>query len=208
MREETRQKRHETIAAVAYDLLASHGYSGTTMLRIATAARASNETLYRWYGDKDGLFLQMVRDNAAVIQAVLQDALAVDAPPMEVLDRVAPVFLTMLLGERAILLNRAAAADPSGRLGAAISAGGRQEVQPLLAKVLTPLCEQHGCAPSQAADWFLSLLIGDLQIRRVIGELPAPDAAGIERRCRQALEGLSALLAARQGPTQSIGAAP
>lgn len=194
MRDEARQKRHEEIAAAAYRLLASHGYGGTTMLRVAQAARASNETLYRWYGDKDGLFLEMVRDNAAATGALLREALAGDDPPAQILAQFAPVFLQMLLGERAVLLNRAAAADPSGRLGAAISAGGRDEIQPLLARVMEGLCEGTGADPVQAAEWFLALLIGDQQIRRVIGELPAPDAAQIAGRCQQAMAGLVRLI--------------
>ena len=196
MRDEGRQKRHEEIAAAAYRLLASHGYGGTTMLRVAKAARASNETLYRWYGDKDGLFLEMVRDNAAATQTLLREALARDDPPAQILAQFAPVLLRMLLGERAILLNRAAAADPTGRLGAAISAGGRDTIQPLLARVMEGLCKGSGTDPAQAAQWFLALLIGDQQIRRVIGELPPPDAEQIAGRCQLALLGVFRLIGA------------
>ena len=59
--DEARQRREAAIHAAAYALLAEHGYGGTSMLRVARAARASNETLYRWYGGKDGLFTAMVR---------------------------------------------------------------------------------------------------------------------------------------------------
>ena len=47
MRDEKRRERHEAIAAAAYEALAEHGYGGASMLRVAKAARASNETLYR-----------------------------------------------------------------------------------------------------------------------------------------------------------------
>ncbi|MFV0408231.1 MAG: TetR/AcrR family transcriptional regulator [Paracoccus sp. (in: a-proteobacteria)] len=196
MKDDKRQKRHEAISATAYDLLASHGYGGTTMLRIAQAARASNETLYRWYGDKDGLFHQMVEDNAAETRQLLEEALEGAGDPFETLGQVGPVFLRMLLGERAILLNRAAAADPSGRLGAAISAGGRQEVSALLGQVVERLCAGQGHTAERATGWFLDLLVGDSQIRRVIGEMPVPDEAEIARRCRQALADFRQLIGA------------
>ena len=111
------------------------------LLSIAKAAKASNETLYRWYGDKRGLFEAMVRDNADDIKTTLERAINEASDPSETLRRVAPLLLTMLLGERAILLNRAAAADPSGELGAAIAAGGRDAVQPLITSLIHALCD-------------------------------------------------------------------
>lgn len=194
MRNENRLKRHQDITAAAYVLLASHGYGGTTMLRIAKAARASNETLYRWYGDKDGLFRQMVEDNAAETRRLLTEALGGVAEPLLTLDQVAPVLLRMLLGDRAILLNRAAAADPSGALGAAIAARGRGAIKPLLAHVMARLCDGRDFSAQQAVDWFLALLVGDLQIRRVIGEMPAPEDAEIAQRCRDAMIGFRRLI--------------
>ncbi|MFV0475432.1 MAG: TetR/AcrR family transcriptional regulator [Pikeienuella sp.] len=198
MKEEERQQRHEAISAAAYEQLARHGYGGASMLRIARAARASNETLYRWYGDKDGLFTAMARDNAAKARLLLEAALEGRGEPMADLDRVAPVFLEMLLGERAVLLNRAAAADPSGRLGAAISAGGRREIAPLFARLMRRVCAGRSTGPEEAADWFLSLLIGDRQVKRIITEIPAPAPAEIEARCRRALFAFRRLIEARR----------
>ena len=194
MRDEARTKRAEEIEAAAYRLLEERGYDGLSMQAVAKAAKASNETLYRWYGDKDGLFLAMVRDNAAAIRDQLERALASDAPPLEALSQLGPVFLRMLLGERAILLNRAAAADPSGQLGAAISSGGRGEIQPLLARVMAGLCRDTGHDPAQAVEEYLGLLIGDQQIRRVIGEVPVPSEAEIARRSSHALTALVRLI--------------
>ncbi|WP_237352646.1 TetR family transcriptional regulator [Rhizobium leguminosarum] len=44
------------------------------MLDIAKAAKASNETLYRWYGDKNGLFQTMVESNARATKTALDAA--------------------------------------------------------------------------------------------------------------------------------------
>ena len=52
-----RDIREEEIEAAAYRLLEERGFAGTGMQAIAQAAHASNETLYRWYGDKTGLYL-------------------------------------------------------------------------------------------------------------------------------------------------------
>ncbi len=187
MNENDRQKRHDAISRAAYDLLAEHGYAGASMMRIATAAKASNETLYRWYGSKAGLFRAMVEDNAEQTRSMLLRALAEQTDPHETLERVASVFLGMLLGDRAILLNRAAAADPTGELGAAISAGGRAQVMPLLIRLMDRVCDASGIHTDEAARLFVSLLVGDRQVKRIIHNSPAPSKAEIESNCARAL---------------------
>ena len=194
MNEEKRQQRHEHISNAAYALLAEYGYRGTSMLSIAKAANASNQTLYRWYGDKDGLFKQMVRDNAATTRKILTEALDAQDEPKATLEKVAPVFLEMLLGERAILLNRAAAADPSGNLGAALSAGGRNEITPLLVEIVRPMCQFGGHDPMAATRWLLGLLVGDWQVRRVINNCAAPSQEEILERTQGALRAFYRLL--------------
>lgn len=188
MNAKERSERHDAIARAAYATLAKQGYAGASMMRIAVAAKASNETLYRWYGGKVGLFRAMVEDNAAQTRAVLLRALEEKADPYETLERVASVFLTMLLGDRAILLNQAAAADPTGELGATISAGGRAQVLPLLTQVMDRVCVDSDIPADEAARLFVSLLVGDLQIKRIIRNAPAPTAADIERICARAIQ--------------------
>lgn len=195
MNEKDRQTRHAAISRAAYALLAEHGYAGTSMMRIATAAKASNETLYRWYGSKDGLFRAMVEDNAAQTRSMLLRALEEQADPHETLERVASVFLGMLLGDHAILLNRAAAADPTGELGRAISSGGRAQVMPLLTGVMDRICAGSTLPADEAAQLFVSLLVGDAQVKRIIHNSPAPTKAEIEGKCAMALRMFRRLIA-------------
>jgi AcrR family transcriptional regulator len=81
MREENRNERRDAIEAAAYELLATKGYLGTSMLAVARKAKASNETLYRWYGDKQGLFRSMVERNAEAVRRSLEAALAAEGLP-------------------------------------------------------------------------------------------------------------------------------
>lgn len=189
-----RQRREAAIHDAAYSLLEKYGYGGTSMLRVARAAKASNETLYRWYGNKDGLFTAMVRANAAETRLLLEEALVEANDPWDVLAAVAPVLLRMILGDRPILLNRAAAADPSGALGAALSAGGRNEVMPLLTQLLLRICEGTDFDAGEATGWFLGILIGDLQVRRIIHDCTAPSELEIEERCVRTLATLQKLI--------------
>lgn len=177
MRADRKDKRRIEIESVALDVMRQRGYEGASMLNIAKTAKASNETLYRWYGDKQRLFLEIVRSNASETEAALDKALAVSMPPEDILVQIGRLLLRLLLGERSVALNRAAASDASGKLGAAISRGGRERVFPKIIKLMGVLQEAGLIDPpsdEQAANWFLYLLIGDLQTRRVIGTLPQP----------------------------------
>lgn len=195
MRDETRKLRHDAIAAAAYALIAEKGYDGASMLSIAKAAKASNETLYKWYGDKKGLFEALVRDNAAETARLLAEAIDQNAEPMDALEQVAPVFLTMLLGDRAIMLNRAAAAEASGTLGAALSSAGRDVVQPLFGRLIAQATETQGAEAGRLTGMFLGLLIGDTQIKRVIGVQAALSHEEIHQRVVTAMEAFRKLAA-------------
>ncbi|MFV0245965.1 MAG: TetR/AcrR family transcriptional regulator [Qingshengfaniella sp.] len=194
MNAQEKEKRHKAIADAAYELLTRYGYAATSMLRIAKQARASNETLYRWYGNKDGLIQAMVEDNALAARKMLTAALDTDDDPRAALEQIAPVFLGMVLGDRAVLLNQAAAADPTGRLGAAVSAGGRAQVMPLMEQLMARIlasadhpADHTPPSPGDCAAWFVSLLVGDLQVRRIIHDAPCPDPATIDRHCTATL---------------------
>lgn len=187
--------RHDAIKAAAYSVLADKGYAGASMLNIAKAANASNQTLYRWYGNKKGLFAQLVKDNAAETKCMLDIAIAGQLDAIKTLESVAPVFLAMLLGERAILLNRAAAAEPTGELGLAISMGGRDVIQPLFESIMQTPAKEHGIDAKELTRLFLGLLVGDLQIKRVIGVEREPSKADIDERSMAALNTFTKLLA-------------
>ena len=186
MRDTTKRERHDAIAEAAYAVLAEKGYAGASMLTIAKRARASNETLYRWYGDKTGLFGALVRDNAEGVREILSGAVETEGNPIEVLERVGPILLEILLGDRAILLNRAAAADPTGELGAAVAEGGRQNIVPLIAALMARLAPDDRERTRRLSETWVSLLVGDQQIRRVIGVMARPSRAEISQRAAQA----------------------
>lgn len=185
MREETRNARQEQIEQAAYAVLEEKGYAATSMLAIAKRARASNETLYNWYGDKTGLFRALVVRNAADVRQLLKDGLDSGEPPLAVLKALGPRLLALLISPRAIQLNRAAAADPTGELGAVISEFGRETVGPLIGELLARVRRTGALEfddPEESVALYLSLLVGDLQIRRAIGRQSPLDDKAIARR--------------------------
>lgn len=183
--------RRERIEAAAYAVLRESGYKGTSLLAVARRASASNETLYNWYGNKQSLFRALVETNAEQARALLEAALREAGDPLETLAALGPVLLALVTGDKAIALNRAAAGDATdtATLGPAIAQFGRETIAPLLCALLDRARRAGtlACAdPAEAAEIYLRLLIGDLQIRRVIGTLDELTPAEIASRSRQA----------------------
>lgn len=197
MRDENRVRRQGEIEKAAYEMLEKKGYAGTSMQGIARKARASNETLYNWYGDKQGLFKALVKHNAADVKVLLETEQSSGREAFSTLQLLGPRLLRLLLGNRAVALNRAAAADPSGDLGEAISRAGREVVMPLLQRLLEDGRRNGELTfdrSDEAASLYIDLLVGDLQIRRVIGRLQPPTDEFCSKRSEQALANLSKLL--------------
>lgn len=194
MRQENREVRARLIEAAAYEVLEEKGFSGMSVQAVAKAAKASNETLYRWYGDKTGLFEALIRGNSNLVRDAL-DATAAEAA-LDSLHRIGPVLLSMLLGDRAVALNKAAAADAGGTLGRALAQEGRSAIAPRIIAIMEDArIAGHlgGGTAQEMAEVYFSLLIGDLQVRRVTGALPMPREEYIAKRADDAVTNLQRL---------------
>lgn len=189
MREAKRTQRAREIEEAAYGVLERDGYDGLTMLAVARAAKASNETLYRWYGDRTGLFEALIRRNTQSVRDILDSDPNLTAP--QILGRVGPALLAMVLGPRAVALNRAAATDSSGKLGQALAQSGRDTVGPWIVQVMQTGLNRGDLPagePGDMAETYIALLIGDTQIRRATGAMPEPSPAWVRARADRALE--------------------
>ncbi len=190
MRTDKKQLKQQAIEQAAYDLIEEKGFLGMSMLAIAKRARASNETLYNWYGDKNGLFKTLIENNAAETKALLENAASNPRNPLSTLEKLGPTLLDLLLGERAIALNRAAAADPTGELGKLLSAAGKETVFPLIVDLFSQLEPVGPQKALKAAQDYLGLLVGDMQIRRAIGAINKPIKSEMQTRSENALAAL------------------
>lgn len=191
MKEDAKAERRTQIIEAAYAVLAEKGYAGTSMLAVAKRARASNETLYNWFGSKQGLFQAMVEENARTAATILEEHLGGGSDTAATLGRLGPMLLRLVTSERAIALNRAAAADATdtGVLGRTIAQSGRHRIVPLLERMFDRAAasgEMAALSPSEAAELYIGVLVGDLQIRRVIGVMPEPGEDEIVRRAERA----------------------
>jgi len=186
-------RRRTAIEDAAFALLIEKGYKATSMLEVARRAGASNETLYKWYGNKQGLFAALVEANARNVAQLLRARLeGADLDPLETLATVGPLLLELVTGERAIALNRAAVGDvhDTATLGPALGKSGRQTVVPLIAELFGQARARGLLAFDDAgkvAETYVALLIGDLQIRRATGAIEPLTEDAIDARSRRAV---------------------
>lgn len=186
-------RRRAAIEEAAFAVLLEKGYKAASILEIARRAGASNETLYKWYGNKQGLFAALVEANARTVAELLRARLQGEAAdPIETLRDVGPLLLELVTGERAVALNRAAVGDvhDTATLGPALARAGRETVVPLIASILEKARRagliDHG-DDEPVAETYIALLIGDLQIRRATGVLAPLSEAEIAARAERAL---------------------
>ncbi len=187
-------ERREEILKVALSVLAERGFQGASMREIAERAQASKETLYAWFGDKRGLFEELVRWQAERVDAAVVPSLERGGDdPAVVLRAFAVELQRLLLGERAVVINRAAIAEvPSDPTFAQIlAAKGRDTVVPKLERYLEGQRERGQLDfenAGTAVDALIGLTIGDQQVRRLLGVLPIPKVEQIEARAERTVE--------------------
>ncbi|MDE0714415.1 MAG: TetR/AcrR family transcriptional regulator [Gammaproteobacteria bacterium] len=191
MKASSRERRRSQILDIAGEVLAERGYRDTSMLEVARRASASKETLYAWFGDKEGLFKAIIRRNAESVRVVLDGHLEGDAPVNQVLTEFGLALAGLLLGESAAAVNRAAISEAysSPSLARNLNELGREATLPSFIRYLEN-CNTQGTLrignPREAAETFIGLLLGDAQVRRLLGVMDTPDMAEIEARAGRA----------------------
>ena len=61
MAERSSREKRERILMSALEVFVQHGYVGTSTDQLAAAAKVSKQTLYREFGDKEGVFESLIR---------------------------------------------------------------------------------------------------------------------------------------------------
>ena len=187
-----RRAREVAILDAAFDLLVERGYSSCTMSAIARRAGASKETLYSWFGDKPGLFAGLIERQAENTNTRVEAALAHDGDVRATLTEFARNLLGLLLGERSLAINRAAVAElnTAPELAERLLTHGRYRTGALVESYLARQAELGLLRiedPAEAFTQLYGLVVGDLQIRALLGERP-PGPAVIAAHAEAAVD--------------------
>ena len=185
------ESRRDSILDAALALLEEHGYRDTTMLQVATRARASKNTLYLHFPTKAALFSALVARAAATMNADLEAALDTDAPLEPTLRQFGTHLLSLLTGTQSVAINRAAIAEArwAPELAQALAAHGRDHTAPLVRRYVARQVAAgrlRSVDGADAVETLIGLLVGDLQVRLLWGIARPPDASEIRRRATRA----------------------
>lgn len=195
-----RAEREQAVLDATLAELIEHGWEGVTMLGIARRVGSSKETLYSWFGNREGLLRALIQHNAdrsaERIQAALDSAVEVDADPVDTLVGYVEGLLGLLTGAGSLALNRAAMSNPD--LASVLLESGRHRVGPLVERYLAAQAEtgrlELTVEPEEAFRLLYGLAVQDTQIRVLLGEKP-PSASAIARRAEEAVERFIRLMA-------------
>lgn len=171
-----------------------------TMAAVARRASCSKETLYKWFGDRDGLLTATVQWQASKVRAGNYDRQKLDALSLrDSLIRFAVNWLEVISSPTSIALNRLAishAATHESNLGGIVLANGRFAI----GERLRPLLEdgrEAGLLDFDDAETafrtFFGLVGRDVQIRLLLGDALVLTSAEIERDAARAADQFLAL---------------
>jgi len=169
-------ERQRDVLDAALHLLVE-GCDAPTMSNIARQANCSKETLYKWFGDRDGFLQAMVQWQASKVRVVPLKRGTVDTPSLFTsLEHFARDWLLVLSGRISVALNRLAvshAGSDKSKLGAIVLNNGPVAMARRLKPVLELGCDA-GLLDIENVDeafrTFFGLVVRDMQIRLLLGD--------------------------------------
>ena len=186
--------RQQAVLDAVLSLMVEKG-SGLTMTAVARRASCSKETLYKWFGDRDGLLTATVQWQASKVRAGNYERQTFDAGALrESLKGFAAIWLEVITSPTSIALNRigiSRAASRDGNLGSIVLANGRFAIGERLKPVLDAGREAGLLAfddTETAFRTFFGLAGRDVQIRLLLGDTLTLSRAEIATDAERATE--------------------
>ncbi len=198
--------RQQAVLDAVLSLMVEKG-SGLTMTAVARRASCSKETLYKWFGDRDGLLTATVQWQASKVRAGNFDRQNLDAGALrESLKGFAANWLEVITSPTSIALNRigiSQAASRDGNLGSIVLANGRFAIGERLKPVLDAGREAGLLAFDDTETvfrTFFGLAGRDVQIRLLLGDTLTLSRAEIAADAERATEQFLTLYGADNDP--------
>ncbi len=196
--------RQQAVLDCALQLLVSGGEKGLTTAGLARAANCSKESIYKWFGDRDGLLAAMIAHQASKVRAGAENGHAMDAAQFRTyLVAFAHDLLEVLAGDVSLALNRLAigqASQSGSRLGRLMVERGRRRIDQR-AMALLEAGKRRGIIRYEdreaAYHTLYGLIVRDLHVRMLLGEQGARQPGQFDAMADEAVDQFFALLGAQ-----------
>jgi len=192
IRPRSRQKNAQILSA-AGRLFREHGYGATSMDAVALAAGVSKVTVYSHFADKQKLFAAIVAFDDAERSSSWIERFDAAGDLRGRLLRLARAVLDLLLAPDTIATHRMVAAE-AGRfpeIGRTYYDNGAARLLQRLEEIFTIAMEAgelRRAPPRRAAEQFVGLIRGDLQLRAMLGVEAGVAKAAIDTVLRSGVD--------------------
>lgn len=174
--------RQSAVLAEALRLLVDGGDKALTTAGLARAANCSKESLYKWFGDRDGLLSAMISYQASKVRTF--ERAGERLTPQMLADHLqvfARDLLDVLAGDISLALNRLAIGQTSrdgSKLGQMLLERGRRQID-RRARALLDAGRRDGLLRFEDGEdayrTLYGLIVSDLHVRLLLGEKPQPN---------------------------------
>lgn len=168
-------KRRDLFLDAAMEVFVERGFEAASLQEIVARAGGSLATLYRLFGNKEGLFQAVIERKVSSVFGALDVPRNVDREPEQVLREVGRQLLDLILSPEAAGVHRLMIAEAVRNPGLreAFMALGPQRVYAFLTDYFTAQTAAGRLAvgdPQLATVQFLEMIKGDYYMRRLLGE--------------------------------------
>ncbi|MPY73931.1 MAG: TetR family transcriptional regulator [Alphaproteobacteria bacterium] len=199
------ERKHRAIQEAGTSVFLRLGYGSASMDLIAAEARVSKQTIYNHFHSKDELFKAIITDMTAALITPLSMRDAAKSSPERQLRALARDFLTLMLKPSSLSLYRLIVAE-SGRipeLGGEVYAAGAGRLIAQMADYLAWETKNRRLAvaePERAAEQFVGMLTGRVQLRALLGVCENPSKEELDGRVEEAVSSFLRLHAPVRSP--------
>ncbi len=186
------ERRVERFLDVAIEVFNEKGYQGARLADIVKRAGGSLSTLYRAFGDKEGLVHALMERSIRDFGKEVEDLLDSPLPPGQALEEAACHMVEEILSPARIACHRIITAEGISQpaLRDWFRAHGIQPMERLLSQYFAREARAGRLRiedPDMAADHFYMLVFGGLIIQSVSGWVDATHLPRIQARTRSAV---------------------
>jgi AcrR family transcriptional regulator len=198
--------RQNAVLEEALRLLVSGGEKALTTAGVARAANCSKESLYKWFGDRDGLMEAMIAYQASKVRTGDGTLANLNRAGLEkLLLEFANGLLDVLSGDVSLALNRLAigqASRESSQLGEMLLERGRRQIG-RRATALLISAKRAGLIAfddaNEAYETLYGLIVRDLHVRMMLGEDISAIRKEFGRRAERAVSAFLTLYGTGKG---------
>lgn len=180
-------KRRDALLDAAQRLFLERGYSQVSVNDIVADAGGSLSTLYRHFGNKEGLFQAMIERRSHHIYDALTAEGIDELPLASALQRLGVDLLLKVMDEETLGLYREVVAESprQPQLARPFFDGGPGRVRAALANYFSRRIargQQADCDTRELAGIYLGMLLGEWHLIQLLQLEPAPSREAVEAR--------------------------